>query len=239
MLTVYIPIDKHLASKIVNQYVDAIEKDAAAFKKISSLMYSKKEIEEAFFVFMEEYIKLFRCLGEDFGIELVSWYSMMDLFIADSEAERLNECLERGLAVIDKNDQIVLEPTLLRMMRLSKGIHDGVFSNHPNTDKMRHALIKYATDSRNGVYFDEINEHFGRCSEKYIPKAYLSLSHDQILEEAVKRVRSEFANNDNEWWKIRQYRAVDNSENKEADAIPNKSVTGVAARKVILKYAAE
>jgi hypothetical protein len=233
----YTTMDKYTASKIVNQYVDAMADNGVPFKRLSSLMYSKEQIEEAFFVFMDEYMKLFRWLSEDFGAVLTHWYCMMDLFIEDSEADRLNGYLGEGLAVIGESTQD--EAIVAFTMRLSKAVHDGELANHPALSKIRHALIKYARACRNGVYFDEINEHFGRCYEKYVTQEVLSLPNEERIQQATKRVRAEVAANDNEWWTIRLYRVPKATERKDSDNIRSKDFNLVLAIKLILKFAGD
>jgi len=132
-------MDKYQAEKIVKEYGGAIANDKNVFKKSSTLPCSKAKIRYAFYVLMDAVVKEQGHIQEDIGQNLVAIYCMLDSFVSDENADRLNKIPE-----MIKNKQLDREKPE------NKNQIDEYFSLVPN------AL-------RNGKYFDEINEYIKEC----------------------------------------------------------------------------
>ena len=132
---------KFEAEAIKCKYGGAIA-NGGMFKRISTLPCSKVLIKYAYFVYIEAIIKDFGMLSKEEGTALVQCYSMMDLFIEDAEADRLNA-----------------------NFALSKDIKN--FDDNVKYAPFKEAMTKHANLFINGEYFDEINEHIGACHKKY------------------------------------------------------------------------
>lgn len=132
-------MDKFNAEKIINAYGGAIANDKNPFKKQSMLPCSKGRIRYAFFVYLSAIISDMGTLPTDIGESLVATYCMLDAFVTDNEAERLNKIpgkiKDKQLNTQDSDDKKQI---------------DEYFSLVP-------------TALRNGNYFDEINEYIGEC----------------------------------------------------------------------------
>ncbi len=83
------------AEKIVNAYGGAIAKDTNVFKKQSTLPCSKAKIRDAFYSYLPSIIDQLGELPKDLGESLVLTYCMMDAFVPDKDADRLNKINER------------------------------------------------------------------------------------------------------------------------------------------------
>lgn len=157
-------MDKIQAEKIVNKYGAAIANDKNFFKKKSSLPCSKAKIRYAFYVHIKSIVEEAGALPKNLGSTLVNTYSMLDAFMDDEEANRLNSRYD-ALKKLD-----LKEPDEKREF---EDIGSRIFK----------AI-------RNGDYFDEINEYIGECYEeknsgsvRYTPSAEV-----EALEEEIERI---------------------------------------------------
>lgn len=135
-------MNKFQAEKIINQYGKAIANSGSVFKKQSTLPCSKAKIRYAFYVYIAAIIDQMGYLPKDIRENLVATYCMLDAFIPDKEAERLNQIGEKI-----KNKQLKAENSE------DKKQIDEYFSLAMN------AL-------RNGNYFDEIDEYIEECYQE-------------------------------------------------------------------------
>lgn len=130
-------MNKFQAEKIINAYGGAIAGSEKAFKKQSTLPCSKAKIRYAFYVYISAIIDQTGHLPKDIGENLVATYCMLDAFVADDDAERLNQVPEKI-----KNKQLNAE--------------------NPEDKKQMNEYFSLVTNAlRNGNYFDEINEYIG------------------------------------------------------------------------------
>lgn len=132
-------MDKYQAEKIVKEYGGAIANDKNVFKKSSTLPCSKAKIRYAFFVLINAVVKEQGHIKENIGQNLVAIYCMLDSFVSDKDADRLNKILE-----IMKNKQL-----------------DRTKPEYNIDDKEYSSLV--INTLRNGKYFDEINEYIEEC----------------------------------------------------------------------------
>lgn len=135
-------MNKYQAEKIVKEYGGAVAKvsnDTDVFRKRSFLPCSKAKIRHAFYVLIDAMIDEQGHLPEAIGQNLVAIYCMLDSFVSDEDAGRLNKVPE-----MIKNKQLDREKSG------DKKQIEEYFSLVPN------AL-------RNGNYFDEINDYIGEC----------------------------------------------------------------------------
>ena len=130
---VELTMNKYQAEKIIKDYGGAIASDKSVFKKQSTLPCSKAKIRYAFYVCLSAIIDQRGCLPKDIGENLVAIYCMLDAFVPDEDAVRLNKVNE-----MIKSKQLNSEK--------SKEQIEEYFSLVPN------AL-------RNNNYFDEINDY--------------------------------------------------------------------------------
>lgn len=132
-------MDKFQAEKIVNNYGGAIADGEGVFRKQSTLTCSKTKIRYAFYVYIDAIINDKGCLPEKIGQDLVAAYSMLDSFIPDKEADRLNKIYE-----MFKSKQL-----------------------NPENSEDKKQITEYfslvTNAMRNGNYFDEINEFIDEC----------------------------------------------------------------------------
>ncbi len=132
-------MNKYQAEKIINEYGGAIANNKGPFRKQSTLPCSKAKIRYAFYVYIPAIINELGQLPQDIGQNLVATYSMLDCFISDDEADRLNRIPE-----MIKNKQLNAEK--------------------PDDEKQIKEFFSLVTNAlRNGSYFDEINEYIGEC----------------------------------------------------------------------------
>lgn len=132
-------MNKFQAEKIINAYGGAIAASKKIFKKQSTLPCSKAKIRYAFYTYIATIIDEIGYLPEDMRLNLVGTYSMLDAFIPDEDAERLNKIAEKI-----KNRQLKAENPE------DKKQIDEYFS-----------LVRNAI--RNWNYYDEINEYISEC----------------------------------------------------------------------------
>lgn len=132
-------MNKYQAEKIINEYGVAIANDKNAFKRRSTLPCSKAKIRYAFYVYIRAIIDDLGCLPNDIGQNLVATYSMLDSFVPDEDADRLNQ-----IPKMIKNKQLNAEK--------------------PEDKKQIEEYFSLVTNAlRNGSYFDEINNYIGEC----------------------------------------------------------------------------
>lgn len=132
-------MDKYQAEKIINAYGGAIANDKNSFKKQSTLPCSKARIRYAFYVYISAIINDSGNLQNEIGQSLVATYSMLDCFLSDEDADRLN-CI----------------PDLIKNKKLD--------ATNPDDEKqIKEYFSLYAKAARNGGYFDEINDFIGEC----------------------------------------------------------------------------
>jgi len=132
-------MDKHQAEKIINLYGAAIANNKNPLKKRSALPCSTAKIRYAFYVYIHQLIKQFGHLPKDIGENLVSTYSMLDAFIEDAAADRLN-----NVAELIKHKQLSAE-------------------NSEDKKKIDEYFSLVLNAIRNSNYFDEINDYIGEC----------------------------------------------------------------------------
>lgn len=77
------------AEKIINSLGGAIAREDGIARKQSFLPCSIPKIKQAYFIYLEELHKL-NILTKDTAEKLVITYSMLDSFIDDTEAEKIN-----------------------------------------------------------------------------------------------------------------------------------------------------
>ena len=83
-------MDKHEAEKIINAYGGAISADSKPLKHLSLLPCSKARIKYAYFVYFEAIMNEFGGISKEIGENLVGTYCMLEAFIEDELADRLN-----------------------------------------------------------------------------------------------------------------------------------------------------
>ena len=83
-------MNKFQAEKIINNYGSAIANSKNVFKKQSTLPCSKARIRYAFYVYLAAIIDQTGHLPIGIGENLVTTYCILDAFVADDDAERLN-----------------------------------------------------------------------------------------------------------------------------------------------------
>ncbi len=132
-------MNKFQAEKIINGYGGAIAGSEKVFKKQSTLPCSKAKIRYAFYVYIAAIIDQTGYLPKDIGENLVATYCMLDAFIPDEDAERLNKIPEKI-----KDRQLKAE-------------------NPEDKKQIDEYFSLVANALRNGNYFDEINEYIGEC----------------------------------------------------------------------------
>ena len=132
-------MDKYQAEKIVKEYGGAIANDKNVFKKSSTLPCSKAKIRYAFYVFINAVVKEQEHIQEDIGQNLVATYSMLDSFVSDENADRLN-----GIPDILKDKQFDREKL-------------------ENKKQIEEYFLLVPNALRNGNYFNEINEYIEEC----------------------------------------------------------------------------
>ena len=140
-------MNKHQAEKIINAYGSAIANAKNVFKRRSTLPCSKAKIRFAFYVYIPAIIANLGNLPEDIGQTLVATYSMLDCFLPDEDAERLNRT-----------------PTLIKDKKLDW--------ENPDDKKQIDEYFSLVTNAlHNEIYFDEINDYIDECyKEKGIKK---------------------------------------------------------------------
>jgi hypothetical protein len=130
-------MNKYQAEKIINAYGGAIANNKNVFKKQSILPCSKAKIRYAFYVYIQAIIDQLGHLPKDIGENLVSTYCMLDAFVPDEDADRLNKISEKI-----KSRELIAE--------------------NPEDKKQIEEYFSLATNAlRNGYYFDEINNYIG------------------------------------------------------------------------------
>ena len=125
-------MDKYQAEKIVRDYGGAIANDTNVFKKQSSLPCSKAKIRYAFYVYLSAIIDQLKYLPKDIGESLVATYCMLDAFVPDEDAIRLNRVNEmiRSKQIDSEKSKeqieqyISLVPNALRNNNYSNEIND-------------------------------------------------------------------------------------------------------------------
>lgn len=132
-------MDKHEAEKIVNKYGGAIAQDKNPFKKKSTLPCSKAKIRQAFFIYIPAILDEIGQLSSNLGESLVATYSMLDSFVEDKKAEKLNQI-----------------PLLLKEHKLD-------FNKPEDKQQIDEYFSRVANALRNGEYFDEINDFIKEC----------------------------------------------------------------------------
>lgn len=130
---------KYEAEKIINRYGGAIAQNKSPFKKKSTLPCSKAKIRQAFFVYIPAILDDMGQLPANTGEPLVATYSMLDAFVEDKEAERLNQI-----------------PSLLEKHKLDPKKAEDKKEIDEYFSRVTNAL-------RNGEYFDEINDFIEEC----------------------------------------------------------------------------
>lgn len=135
-------MDKYQAEKIINAYGAAIANDKNVFKRQSALPCSKVKIRQAFYVYISSIIHDLGGLPDKIGENLVATYSMLDCFLSDEDAERLNR-----IQSLIKNKKLNAEN------QDDKKQVDDYFSLVSN------ALL-------NRKYFEEINDYIAECYKK-------------------------------------------------------------------------
>jgi predicted transcriptional regulator len=133
-------MDKYQAEKIINNYGSVIANDGNPFKKKTTLPCSKAKIRYAFYVYIAAIINEIGELPKNIGENLVATYSMLDAFVSDEKADRLNKISEKI-----KTKELVAEKVE------DKKQIDEYFS-----------LVFNALN--NSKYSDEINEYIKECS---------------------------------------------------------------------------
>ncbi|MBI5198656.1 MAG: hypothetical protein HZA09_01390 [Nitrospirae bacterium] len=133
-------MNKYQAEKIINKYGESIVNNKGLFRKQSTLPCSKAKIRYAFYVYIAAIINDLGRFPKDIGQNLAATYSMLDCFVSDEEADRLNRIPE-----MIKNKQLNAEK--------------------PNDEKQIKEYFSLVTNAlrRNGSYFDEINDYIGEC----------------------------------------------------------------------------
>lgn len=132
-------MDKYQAEKIINRYGAAIEADENVFKKRSTLPCSRARIRYAFYFYIPAIIQEFGHLPKGMGESLAGSYGLLDAFIADDDAYRLNKIGE-----------------LIRNKQLS--------AVHPeDKQKIDEFFTRQQTAWFNFAYRDEINEYIAEC----------------------------------------------------------------------------
>ena len=135
-------MNKFEAEKIINKYGTAIAGDKQAFKKQSTSPCSKAKIRYAFYVYMQSVIDDFGHLLKDIGGNLVATYCMLDSFVPDHYANRLNKV-----------------PDMIKNKELN--------SENLSDKKQISEYFSLVTNAlRNGNYFDEINDYIAECLKK-------------------------------------------------------------------------
>lgn len=132
-------MNKYEAEKIINKYGAAIGRDENAFKKQSTLPCSKEKIRDAFYVYIPAVIEDLGNLPKHIGENLVMTYSMMDIFVSDEEADRLNKIYEKI-----ENKELNID-------------------NTEDKKQIEELFAIFIPASRNGTYFDEINDLIEEC----------------------------------------------------------------------------
>jgi hypothetical protein len=132
-------MNKYEAEKIINKYGATIANTKNVFKKQSTLPCSKARIRYAFYVYISAIIDELGYFPKDMGENLVATYTMLDSFVIDEEADRLNQLLK-----MIKNKQLNAE-------------------NSEDKKKIEGCLSLATNALRNGNYFDEINEYIDEC----------------------------------------------------------------------------
>lgn len=131
------------AEKIIHEYGAAIASTDNAFKKISTLPCSKAMIRYAYCVYIPAIIERVGSLPEEIGENLVSTYCMLDVFVPDDEAERLNSTFLK-----------------IKSQELdAANIQDKV--------KIDEYFSRFSSALRNSTYFDEINAYIGECYREH------------------------------------------------------------------------
>jgi len=128
-------MNKFQAEKIINAYGGVIASSEKPFKKQSTLPCSKAKIRYAFYVYIRAIIDQMGYLPKDIGESLVATYCMLDAFIVDDDAERLNQ-------VPDKIKNKQLNP-----------------ENPDDKKQIEEYFFLIQNALRNWSYFDEINEY--------------------------------------------------------------------------------
>lgn len=135
------------AELIVNDYGGAIAR--GDIRRLSWLPCSKAQIKKAYFAYIEAIIKKTGTLPKEVGDNLVTTYSMMDMFIDDEKADKLEDIK----AKIDANE---------------------LDSKNASDKKLLMEYYAYLTGEQNddGTFsggmmdrdlFDEINNYIGKC----------------------------------------------------------------------------
>jgi hypothetical protein len=84
------------AEKIINQYGTALSKGAEPIARpISLLPFSKAKVKYAFFVYIEELIKL-KKIDKKMHDALIQSYIAIDSFIEDNEAHEINQIAQKA-----------------------------------------------------------------------------------------------------------------------------------------------
>ena len=129
------PMDIVQAEIIVKAYGGAIAQNTNVFKRQSTLPYPKGMIRDAFHIYIAEIIDLSGTLPKEHGEQLIAVYSMMDAFVPDKDADRLNRI----------NEQV-------RNKQLDAG-----------TPEVKEYFSLVPNALRNPKHFDEINDYIKKC----------------------------------------------------------------------------
>jgi hypothetical protein len=136
-------MDKFEAEKVVQDYGGAIGRgtDGRVVRRASWLPYSKGKIKQAYYIYLEALINDTGSLPADIGNNLVTTYSLMNMFVDDEKADRLLK-IERAF---DAKKPDVSKPE----EKLS-------FQEYAD----------YCQKMMDGELFDEINNFIGECYKK-------------------------------------------------------------------------
>ena len=130
------------AEDIVHGFAEVIARDENAFKKQSDLPCSKAKIREAFYVYIQAIIEKLGTLPKNIGDNLVECYCMIEDFLPDDEANRLNDIGKKNL-----NKQLDI-------------------GNPEDAQKWTEYTSKVADLQMYGKSFDEINDFIRECYNK-------------------------------------------------------------------------
>jgi hypothetical protein len=134
------------AEKILNKYGDVIAQDKNHFKKESTLPCSKAKIRQAFFVYIPAILDEMGYLPSNIGGSIVTTYSMLDAFVKDEEAEKLNRI-----------------PLLLKENKLDYGKNKLDYDKPEDKQKIDDYFSRLTKALCNREYFNEINSFITEC----------------------------------------------------------------------------